>query len=124
MVRKRPRVRIEVSDPSFLNGRWHCVGKILGTKSERLPWLGSDPPPDEPEDEPLTATLYLVAGAGASPEEAKRQVMAKIHNVWGSESTPPPGPCILESDAATRNNSRQGSSFVSRFMNMLRRRTG
>jgi len=84
MVRKRPRVRIEVSDPSFLNGRWHCVGKILGTKSERLPWLGSDPPPDEPEDEPLTATLYLVAGAGASPEEAKRQVMAKIHNVWGS----------------------------------------
>lgn len=125
MIRRRPRVRIEVSEPSFVDGRWYCTGKILGAKFDHLPWLGSGPRPEDPEEDPPTATLFLVAGMGSSPEEARRQVMAKIRNVWGSPSTPPPGPRIQEVDTIRGVGvPTEPDTFVSRFVRYLRRRTG
>jgi hypothetical protein len=125
MIRRRPRVRIEVSDPTYLDGRWCCTGKILGAEFGHLPWLGVGERPHDPDDDPPTATLFLVAGVGKTAGEARKQVMAKLRNVWGTESTPPPGPNIQEVETIRGHGAArpaQDDSFLSRLVRFLKRR--
>lgn len=125
MVRiRRIRTRIEVSEPTYVDGRWCCTGKLLGAKFDHLPWLGSGERPEDLDEDLPTATLFLVAGVGNSAEEARKQVLAKIRNVWGSKSHPPPQPRIEAVDSADGSSpsaNTQDPSLVTRLFRFLRR---
>ena len=127
MIRRRPRVRIEVSEPTYVDGRWCCTGKILGAEFSHLPWLGAGERPQDPDDDPPTATLFLVAGFGKTAGQARKQVLEKIRNVWGTESTPPPGPSIQEVDTIRGHGApelAQPDSLLSRVARFFKRRAG
>jgi len=120
----RRRARIEVSEPACTDGKWYCTGKILGGKYDHLPWLGEGAPPDDdPDDDPPTVTLFLVAGVGATADEARANVLSKIRHVWGSHSTPPPEARIEEVTEQPRAvPSVRDDSLVSRLFRFLRRK--
>lgn len=125
MVRRRPRVRIEVSEPTCVDGRWCCTGKLVGDKYDHLPWLGSGERPEDLDDDVPTATLLLVSGVGDTAEEARRRVMNKIRNVWGTDTTPPPGPAITEVDTIRGHGApEEKGTFVSRLTRLFKRRAG
>ena len=125
LIRRRSRVRIEVGDPVRMDGRWYCTGKILGGKYAHLPWLGVGDCPEDMEDEVPTATLLLVSGVGDTPEEARKRVMTKIRTVWGTETTPPPGPAIREVETIRGHGvCERRETFISRLTRLFKRRAG
>jgi hypothetical protein len=75
--------RVEVGEPIHVGGDrpWMCVVKLLGRHRE------------EPR-EGTTHTLLVRTGRGESPDDARREALAQLSQVYGSPVEPPPMPVI------------------------------
>jgi hypothetical protein len=82
-VPHRDGARVEVGEPIHVGGDrpWMCVVKLLGHNRE------------DPSDG-ATHTLLVRTGRGESPDDARREALAQLAQVYGSPVEPPPMPVI------------------------------
>jgi hypothetical protein len=84
-VPHRDGARVEVGEPIHVGGRgdrpWMCVVKLLGHNRE------------DPSDG-ATHTLLVRTATGDTPDDARREALAQLSQVYGSPVEPPPTPII------------------------------
>jgi hypothetical protein len=87
-VPHRDGARVEVGEPIHVGGGrgdrpWMCVVKLLGHNRAA----------EDPSDG-ATHTLLVRTARGESPDDARREALAQLSQVYGSPVEPPPTPII------------------------------
>jgi hypothetical protein len=86
-VPHRDGARVEVGEPIYVGGGrggdrpWMCVVKLLGHNRE------------DPSDG-AAHTLLVRTATGETPDDARREALAQLSQVYGSPVEPPPMPVI------------------------------
>lgn len=85
----RGGIRVEVGEPFAVRGasRYMCLAKVVG-RTYRIRRVGD--PREVPEEPDPTQTLCIVSEEGATPEEARRRLLARLEKARMTPTVRPP----------------------------------